>query len=141
MTAKECCDIIAKANIRPTSIRILVYEAISELHDTFSLSDLESLLDTVDKSSIFRTLSIFAEHQLIHSVDDGSGHMKYCLCHNHGKCQNEEIHSHFYCESCNKTYCLENNTLPNISLPENFVIKNINYVIKGICATCAKKQK
>lgn len=141
MTAKECCAIIANANIRPTSIRILVYEAISNLHDTFSLSDLESILDTVDKSSIFRALSVFSEHNLIHSVDDGSGYMKYCLCHNHGECREEESHCHFYCELCNKTYCLENDALPNITLPPNFVAKHINYVIKGTCAACTSKQK
>lgn len=141
MKAKECCDIITRANIRPTSIRILVYEAISELQNTFSLSDLEEIIGTVDKSSIFRTLTIFAEHHLIHSVDDGSGYTKYCLCHNHGLCEETENHYHFYCEKCEKTYCLEETFALKISLPDGFEVKNINYVIKGICANCTKKHK
>lgn len=141
MKVKKCCDILKMANIRPTSIRILVYEAISELQDTFCLRDLENILDTVDKSSIFRALILFHEKHLIHSVDDGSGYMKYCLCHNHGKCEEEENHCHFYCEKCSKTYCLENDTPPNISLPKDFIAKTMNYVVKGICATCVVKQK
>lgn len=58
MTTKESNDIIAKAAIRPTSTRILVYKAISELEDTFSLADLEDQLPTIDKSSIFRALTL-----------------------------------------------------------------------------------
>lgn len=141
MTTKESNDIIANADVRPTSIRILVYKAISELEDTFSLSDLEYQLPTVDKSSIFRSLTLFHEHHLIHSVDDGSGFMKYCLCHNHGVCQDEEIHAHFHCEICNKTFCLDSCHVPNIEIPEAFIIKEVSFVIKGICPKCASKHR
>lgn len=141
MTTKESNDIIAKAAIRPTSIRILVYKAISELEDTFSLADLEDQLPTIDKSSIFRALTLFHKHHLIHSIDDGSGFMKYCLCHNHGSCQKEEVHAHFYCEICNKTFCLDSYAIPDIVTPEAFIIKEVNFVIKGICAKCASKHK
>lgn len=141
MTAKDCCDIMEKVNIRPTSIRILVYEAISGLQDTFSLSDLENALVSVDKSSIFRTLTLFHKKHLIHSVDDGSGYLKYCICYNQGECNEEEKHCHFYCERCKKTYCLESDIIPNILLPEDFIIMKVNYVVKGICANCVKKTK
>ncbi len=140
MSLKECSEVMEKANIRPTSIRILVYEVISNLDNTFSLSDLEQILETVDKSTIFRTLTIFEKHRLIHRIDDGSGYIKYCLCHNHGDCQEVENHYHFYCESCNKTYCLEEQVLPEISLPKGFEMRNVNYVIKGLCASCTKKK-
>src|SRR5574344_2526916 len=111
MTTKECNDIMEKADIRPTSIRILVYKAIAETQGTFCLTDLEDKLLSVDKSSIFRALTLFHEHHLIHSIDDGSGFTKYCLCQNHGSCKKEEIHAHFHCEVCNKTFCLENHEI------------------------------
>lgn len=139
MTTKESSDIIAKAAIRPTSIRILVYKAISELKDTFSLADLEDQLPTIDKSSIFRALTLFHEHHLIHSINDGSGFMKYCLCHNHGSCREEEVHAHFHCEICNKTFCLDSCRIPDILVPEAYIIREVNFVIKGICAKCASK--
>ncbi len=71
MTTKESCDILAGAKIRPTSIRILIYKAATELACAFSLSDLEAHLPTINKSSIFRTLTLFHEHNLIHQIDDG----------------------------------------------------------------------
>ena len=81
MNAKDCCDILTQAGIRPTSTRILVYEAIAEEKNTFSLGDLEERLPSIDKSGLFRTLTLFHDHRLIHSVDDGSGSLKYCFCH------------------------------------------------------------
>ena len=45
-----------------------------------SVTDLEDKLDTVDKSTIFRTLTLFLSHHLIHGVDDGSGSLKYAVC-------------------------------------------------------------
>lgn len=141
MTAKKICDILEHAGVRPTSIRILVYQAIYEQHDTFSLGDLESLLPTVDKSSLFRALQLFTAKHLIHSVDEGSKAVKYCVCHNHGQCNAAEEHCHFYCEQCHKTYCLNGEFSPRNNLPTGFQAWSINYVIKGLCAHCAVKKK
>ncbi|WP_462355944.1 hypothetical protein [Phocaeicola coprophilus] len=58
MNAKDCCDILTQAGIRPTSTRILVYEAIAEEKNTFSLGDLEERLPSIDKSGLFRTLTL-----------------------------------------------------------------------------------
>lgn len=100
MKTEDYTPILESAGIRPTSTRLLIYEAIARNSDTFSLSTLERQLDSIDKSVIFRTLVLFHEHHLIHSVDDGSGSHKYCICHNHGHCHEEEAHCHFYCEIC-----------------------------------------
>ena len=73
--------------IRPTAVRIMVFRAMYELHDTFSLTDLENTLDSVDKSTLFRTLSLFAQHHLVHKIEGGSGSTKYCLCRNDHVCR------------------------------------------------------
>ena len=59
--------------IRPTAVRIIVFRAMYELHDTFSLTDLENTLESVDKSTLFRTLLLFVQHHLVHRIEDGSG--------------------------------------------------------------------
>ena len=60
-----------------------------------SLLDLETLLDTVDKSTISRTIALFLSHHLIHSIDDGSGSLKYAVCDNSCNCVVQDLHSHF----------------------------------------------
>jgi Fur family ferric uptake transcriptional regulator len=106
---------------------------------TFSLSDLEDALPSVDKSSIFRAITLFHEHRLIHSVDDGSGSLKYCICHNGGHCNLEELHCHFYCERCKRTFCLDETHVPLASVPEGFSVRTVSYVMKGICPACSGK--
>ena len=136
MTSDECCEIFEHVGIKPTAVRILVYRTIAEMGVSFSLADVEMRLLSVDRSSIFRALTLFNKHHLLHAFEDGSGSLKYCVCHNYGHCKQDEWHCHFYCEKCKKTYCLENDSIPQIELPQGFVAREINYVIKGVCANC-----
>lgn len=52
---------LLRHGIRPTAVRILVLEAMEHFEHTFSLADLETEADTLDKSSIFRSLTLFAD--------------------------------------------------------------------------------
>ena len=72
-----CLHKLVLRDIRPTAIRVLVLRTLLEMKQAMSVSDLEAQLDTVDKSTIFRTLTLFLSHHLIHGVDDGSGCLLY----------------------------------------------------------------
>ena len=63
-------------DIKPTAMRLLILRTMMEMKRAVSVTDLEDKLDTVDKSTIFRTLTLFLSHHLIHGVDDGSGSLK-----------------------------------------------------------------
>ena len=138
MTYKSDSEILSAHGIRPTANRLLVYDTMKKIGHTFSLFDMEEELLSMDKSTIFRTLVLFLEHHLIHSVEDGSGSLKYCVCHNNGDCSPEEFHCHFYCEKCCQTYCLEEVHPPIVSVPEGYSIREANYLLKGICLECKK---
>ena len=71
-----CLKILEQRGIKPTAIRMLVLKAMMETEQAVSLLDLENKLDTVDKSTIFRTITLFVSHHLAHSVDDGTGDRK-----------------------------------------------------------------
>lgn len=121
-------------NIRPTAVRILVYRAIQGRSGAFSLADVENWLPDMERSSIFRTLRLFAEKKVLHEIDDGSGCCKYCVCRCHG--HSHLNHIHFACTLCGHTYCLEDNTIPAINLPDGFVAHETEYIVKGICPKC-----
>ena len=93
-------------DIKPTAMRLLILRTMMEMKRAVSVTDLEDKLDTVDKSTIFRTLTLFLSHHLIHGVDDGSGSLKYAVCEDCCMCTVEDQHMHFYCEQCHKTYCI-----------------------------------
>nr|WP_305210079.1 transcriptional repressor [Bacteroides intestinalis] len=137
----EYLDKLKNRNIKPTSLRILILKTMLQESRAVSILDLENLLDTVDKSTIFRTITLFLSHHLIHSIDDGSGALKYAVCGNSCSCSVEDLHSHFYCNVCHKTYCLEGIDVPIVKLPIGFSLQSINYVLKGVCPDCSIDEK
>lgn len=124
--------------IRPTAVRIVVWRELVSRSQVFSLGDVEQWIPTLDKSSIFRALRLFHEAQLIHEVDDGSGVTKYCLC----RCEERGHlnHVHFSCTVCGKTLCLEDQLIPVVDLPDGFVFREVEYIVKGICPRCSRRR-
>ncbi len=136
--------ILEHRDIKPTAMRLLVLRAMLESDEAFSLLSLEQRLDTVDKSTIYRCITLFLTHHLIHAIDDGTGTIKYAVCDSSCHCGEEgehldDLHAHFYCERCHRTYCLSRIHVPVVSLPGNFQVHSINYVLKGICSHCTSK--
>lgn len=124
--------------IRPTSVRILVLRSIMDMDGAFCLSDIEADIPSLDRSSIFRALRLFTENHLLHEIDDGSGSCKYCLC----RCENHDHHLqhvHFTCTKCGKTFCLTEQIIPAITLPEGFIAEEAEYVVKGVCPECSER--
>ncbi len=133
--------VLTAHGIRPTAVRNLVYKAVQSFENTFSLTDLEDALESVDKSTLFRTLTLFAEHHLLHEIEDGSGSKKYCLCRNDHECRVDELHCHFYCEACHKTFCLDHTHIPVVRYPDGFQLRQIDYLLKGLCPDCSRKRR
>ena len=77
MDKKACEEKLLSHQVRPTANRELVLRLIAESDRTVSLSDIETALETVDKSTISRILNLFLEHHLLHAIEDGSGSVKY----------------------------------------------------------------
>lgn len=125
--------------VKPTAVRILVWRKAIEQTETFTLNDMEQWMPHMDRSSIFRALRLFTEHHLLHEINDGSGHQKYCVC----RCSNENHlnHVHFTCTRCGKTYCLEDYTIPIVNLPMGFTMDEVEYIIKGTCSNCQMKMR
>ena len=125
-------------NIKPTAMRELVLQVLNEQNSAISLPELEKKFNKVDKVTLYRTLKTFEKNKLIHSIDDGSGTVKYALCQDTCECLPEDLHVHFLCTKCQQTYCLTDISIPSIALPVNFKLETINMVVKGICSNCDK---
>jgi Fur family ferric uptake transcriptional regulator len=105
-----------------------------------SLSELEYKILSIDKSGVFRTLTLFREHNLVHVLEDGGDGVRYELCHSHdGHQEDDDQHVHFYCEHCHRTFCLHDTPIPAIKLPEGYVAQSINYMVKGVCPECIRE--
>lgn len=122
--------------VRPTAMRLLVMDVLSSQKAAISLGQLEQSFEKADRITLYRTLKTFENKHVIHSIDDGSGAIKYALCLEGCECHPEDLHVHFHCTACKRTYCLPENIIPVVNLPQKFVPKQINMVIKGLCGEC-----
>lgn len=143
MESKQNIDlknILIVYGISPTPVRLLVLNCLAKCSNPVSMSEIEEFLETVDKSSISRTLTLFKEKKLVHFFDDTSGSVKFELCHCKDHDFHDDSHLHFHCHKCGKTICMNSIKIPEISLPEGYKIEKSNFIVSGICPDCAKIQ-
>lgn len=139
MEAKDLATSLELKGVKPTANRILVLKALKEQSSPLSLSDLEDILATMDKSSIFRVLTLFLDHDIVHSFEDGRGILNYELCTSRTVCNQSDAHIHFYCESCRKSFCMDDIPFPAFELRQGFTMHSVSFVIKGECPECNRK--
>ncbi len=133
--------ILEERGIKPTVNRILILRSLLAAGRPMSVSELETELETIDKSVIFRNLIIFRAHHLLHQVLAGEEVMyEYCACDGGDEDgEDDDEHVHFYCENCHRTFCLYGIPIPRISLPEGYQAREYNFVASGLCPECASK--
>ncbi len=137
LVMKKIEEIFDYKGVKPTPNRILILKMLLNAERPVSLADIEAEIQTIDKSSIFRVLNLFLEHEVIHVIDDGSGSAKYEVCSSDEHRSISDMHVHFFCQWCHSTYCLDSSPIPPVSLPAGFMQKSANYVIKGLCPKCS----
>ena len=138
MTEQDLISLFERHNIRPTANRIIVAKALAAGHQPLSMSELEDRIGSIDKSGIFRTLALFKEQHLVHVLESGEA-TRYELCHSNDHTEDNDMHLHFHCEQCGKTFCLEGHPIPEVSLPDGYEMESASFLIKGTCPKCKKR--
>ena len=141
MNEAKCTELLEAHGVKPTANRIVVLkELVKSLHPS-TLAELENRILSIDKSNIFRALTLFKEHHLVHVIEGGSEGVRYELCHSHNHEHDEDVHPHFFCEKCQQTFCLDYTEVPDIQLPKGFEKTSANLMIKGICPDCKNSNR
>lgn len=139
MKEQDIISLLESHDIKPTANRIVVAKILYSSIMPLSMTELENKILTIDKSNIFRTLTLFKSNHLVHVIEDGSGGVKYELCHSHHEVVDDDMHAHFHCEVCGRTLCLDHVPIPMIEMPDGYIVHSVNYLVKGICPTCREK--
>ena len=120
-------------DIKPSyqRIKILEYLIIKRSHPTVDkiFNDLLKEIPTLSKATVYNTLDLFKEANLVRIV----------TIENNGTRYDAKIasHGHFKCESCGSIYDFEVN-IDNLSTDslEHFKINEKNVYFRGICPKC-----
>lgn len=128
--------LMAAHGVKVTANRLLIARALEEAHRPLSMMELEERLESIDKSNVFRALVAFKDAHLVHVLEGDP--VRYELCHSHHEGHDDDLHVHFYCVKCHKTYCLEEIPVPHIQAPEGYQVQEESYLLRGICPQCAQ---
>jgi len=132
-------DYLSSHKIRSTDIRVAVIDLFLNSNQAISKNELEEKLPDLDRITLYRTLKTFEDKGLIHKVVNSSNKVKYALCidactdHDH---HHDDRHIHFECSKCEKTICIDEVPLPQISLPAEYIVNKIQLSVEGICQDC-----
>ncbi len=132
---------LEERGVRATAMRFLVFLELTKANEPLSLRQLEERMPTADRSTIFRTLTLLAEHSLVHCIQDGSGSTKYEACMGAHECTLSDQHPHFFCTRCHTTTCLTSMSIPTLKLPPGYVSKSVGFTVQGLCPHCARMEE
>ena len=129
-------EMLQERSIKPTANRLLIVRTLANAGRPLSMAEIESDAKTIDKSIISSTLSLFRDKHLVHAVEAGGDSVRYELCRSHFDDEHDDMHVHFYCERCHRTFCLDS-PVPSVEVPEGYQVTSVNYMIKGVCPECS----
>lgn len=131
-------EILVQHNLKKTITRLKVLKVYIDRPYALSHSDVEETLGSdFDRVTLYRTLSTLEDNGILHKVFDEHGKVKYSLCtHTCNDHKHIDQHLHFHCRSCQKTICLEQTEIPQLSLPNQFQVDDFYMMANGICNDC-----
>jgi Fur family ferric uptake transcriptional regulator len=133
---------ISQAGHKLTDSRRAVVELALRREHHFSAAelyeDVKREAPSVGRATVFRTLDLLSNMQLLEKVHIGEG------CHSYVVCQSRH-HHHLICNSCGMTVnfenCALNETLQQLAQQTNFDIRGHWLEVFGQCASCQRKEQ
>ncbi|MBS1628216.1 MAG: transcriptional repressor [Bacteroidetes bacterium] len=134
-------DILKKNQLSVTGSRTAILELFQKSNGALAHADIEKKSsEQFDRVTIYRTLQVFVEKGIIHTIPTTDNSVLYALCKdNCSQGHHNDNHAHFICDVCDLTYCLEHIAIPAINLPAGFKQTRTDVVMSGICKNCSNK--
>ena len=131
-------DILKKNGLSVTDSRKKILELFLGSEGALAHADIEKSTNvSFDRVTVYRTLQTFVDKGIIHQIPTIDNSILYALCKQN--CQqghHHDNHVHFICNSCDKTFCLDDVTVPDVKLPKGFMPAQAAMVVTGICMDC-----
>ncbi|MBL7696737.1 MAG: transcriptional repressor [Chitinophagaceae bacterium] len=131
-------DILKKNQLSVTDSRKSILDLFIHSNGALAHADIEKQTgEKFDRVTVYRTLQVFMEKGIIHTIPTSDNSIRYALCkddctggHHH------DNHVHFICKICGLTSCLDSVTVPEVRLPVGFRPLEKQMIVTGICEGC-----
>lgn len=129
-----------RAKIKITHTRIAVLRCLIDAGRPLSHTDIQKLLDDVDRVTIYRALDTFVAADVAHQVQGIDGAWRFCVHTREGDtCPGG--HAHFMCTECGEVVCLTDQMIQRVDVPDGCTIAGKQLVVYGSCERCASKHE
>ena len=133
-------DILRRNRLSVTGSRQKILNLFLTNKGALAHADIEHKAgEKFDRVTVYRTLQVFVEKGILHTIPSSDNSVKYALCKN--DCfegHHHDNHYHFVCSVCGKTECLDEFVIPAVKLPKNYIADNVEIVVNGVCSNCRK---
>ncbi|UMB59294.1 transcriptional repressor [Lutibacter sp. A80] len=125
---------------RNTPTKEAVLAVLSKSGKALSQDSIEKEIDiAINRATIYRVLNRFCDDGVIHKIVAEDGKQYFALTKKSDKKTLENQHLHFNCVKCKGIECL--NVEINFSIPEGYLVENVNCILTGVCKECLKAKK
>lgn len=137
---KELKEILRSARLKITPVRLEILEFLIEVGRPLAHGEVQSMLPSLDRVTIYRTLSSFVEADIAHQVQGLDGMWRFCAHRRDGGgCPGN--HPHFLCTSCGMMLCLLDQQMPRVNIPDGYEVYGKQFVVYGRCPECAGREE
>lgn len=131
--ASEIVAMIRSAGIQPSMQRMAVLELLASERCHPSAEEIYSRLlpsvPTLSRTTVYNTLHLMAEKNLVHEIEIEPGVTRYDLAA-------RPPHGHFLCRGCGRIFDIELTVSPD-DVPGEFVTDSVDVFCRGLCPECA----
>lgn len=129
-------QILKKLSIYNTKPRVLILNMFLDAKTTLDYLTLKKYIGKeIDRGTIYRTLYLFLEKNLLYTIPSEDGIIHYALQLNKSITKRRV---HFVCSKCKKIINLPDSSMPEIKISERLKVENIDVLLSGICDECDK---
>ncbi|MDO4561195.1 MAG: Fur family transcriptional regulator [bacterium] len=129
--------ILSGAGLRTTRQRRVILELLFRQGSPMSHSEILSMIDDhLDRVTLYRTLETLKNSGIVHQVQGIDGVWRFCA-HEQDTDGCPGDHPHFLCLSCGRMFCLPDQKMPRVNVPEGMQVEGKQFVVYGTCPGCA----
>ncbi len=133
---------ISEAGYKVTAARRALVDLILRRSSYFSAADIwedvQNLAPGVGRATVFRTLDLLTEMQMVGKIHVSDGYHPYVVCQGHH-------HHHMICSNCGTTSdfdeCTLNELLQQLEHQTHFRIRGHWLEVFGVCESCQQVEK
>jgi Fur family transcriptional regulator, ferric uptake regulator len=137
----ELTELLRESGNRITEPRLRVWEVLNRSNEHLTVEEIgrqvHSMDPTINTSSVYRTLALFAEMGLVRESTFGSDEgARWELAH-------PDDHFHLVCRSCGEVNHHEGDLVDQIrdhlAGGHGFAAEQVDLVVTGLCANCSEE--